>query len=91
VLTRISNAQWEIHNHRLDEVGANMASFALGSLATRNTSIQVPSLVPILGYALYFHWDYVIELCTCIVGVHFILCAAAINTSRLVVIEDESI
>ena len=86
-------ATWEIHNHKIDEVGANMASFALGSLASmavRNPSIQVHGLVPILGYHLSIHWNYVVGLCACIVGVHFALFAAAVYTTRLVVIKDES-
>ncbi|KAF6223095.1 hypothetical protein HO173_013308 [Letharia columbiana] len=36
------------------------------------------------------HWSYVIELCACIVGVHFVLFAAAVYTSRLVIIKDDT-
>lgn len=89
---RLSAAE-EIHNHRTDEVGANMAAFALGSLAsmaTRNPTIQVPGLVPILGFNLSIHWNYVLALCLCIVAAHFIIFATAIYNSRLVVIKDES-
>ena len=86
-------SRWEIHDHRLDEVGANMASFALGSLAwmaTTNPTFGTEGLVPILGYRLSVHWDYVIALCACIVGIHFALFAAAVYTSRLVIIKDDN-
>lgn len=89
----IFRATWEVHNHRIDEVGANMASFALGSLAsmaTRNPTFEVEGLVPILGYNLSIHWNYVIALCACIVGIHFVLFAAAVYTSRLVIIKDDT-
>lgn len=89
----IFRATWEVHNHRIDEVGANMASFALGSLAsmaTRNPTFEAEGLVPILGYNLSIHWNYVIALCACIVGIHFVLFAAAVYTSRLVIIKDDT-
>ena len=82
----IFRAFWEVHNHRIDEVGANMASFALGSLAfmaTSNPTFKAEGLVPILGYKLSINWNDVTALCACIVGVHFGLFAAAVFISRL--------
>lgn len=70
-----------------------MAYFALGSLAwmaTTNPTFGIEDLVPIRGYNLSVHLDYVIELCACIVGVHFALFAAAVYTSRLVIIKDDT-
>lgn len=84
---------WEIHNHRLDEVGANMAYFALSSLAwmaTTNPRFNIEDIVPILGYSLSIHWVYVISLCACIAGVHLVLFAAAVYSSRLVIIKDDT-
>ncbi|KAL2041509.1 hypothetical protein N7G274_005891 [Stereocaulon virgatum] len=84
---------WDIHGRRTDEVGANMAKFALASLvrmADVNPTFETEGIVPILGYRLSIHWKYAIALFACIVGVHFILFAAAIYTSRLVIIIDDS-
>lgn len=70
-----------------------MAKFALGSLvrmAAINPTFKTEGLVPILGYKLSIHWNYIKPLCACIAGVHFILFAAAIYTSRLVIIKDDS-
>lgn len=69
-------ADWEIHYHSPDEVGANMAKFALHSLATmvhRNQVIRIPGSVPYLGSRLNVYWQYFIPLLSCIVGVHFLL------------------
>lgn len=69
-------ADWEIHWHSPDEVGANMAKFALHSLATmvlRNQGIRIPGSVPYLGSRLNVYWRYFIPLLSCIVGVHFLL------------------
>ena len=70
-----------------------MAEFALGSLAsmaTRNPSVQSEGAVPILGFQLTVHWPFTCALCASIVIVHFLIFAAAVYTSRLVIIKDDS-
>lgn len=69
-------ADLEIHHHTPEQVGANMAKFALLSLATmvrRNPSVQIRGRVPYLGSRLTVYWQYFIALLSCIVGVHFAL------------------
>ncbi|MCJ1455005.1 hypothetical protein MMC28_005358 [Mycoblastus sanguinarius] len=58
-------------------------------MATTNPMFSIEGLVPILGYKLSVQWDRFIALRVCIVGVHFALFAAAVYTSRLVIIKDD--
>lgn len=70
-----------------------MAEFALGSLASmaiRNPSVQFHGAVPILGFHLNVQWKFTLALCASIVIVHFLFFAAAVYTSRLVIIKDDS-
>lgn len=70
-----------------------MAEFALGSLAsmaTRNPSVQTQGAVPILGFHLTVKWKFTHALCASIVFIHFLFFAAAVYTSRLVIIKDDS-
>lgn len=67
---------YETHFRSADEVGADMAEFAIGSISTMastNRQIQIPSLVPHLGSRLQVHWYYVIFLLASIAGVHLAL------------------
>ena len=70
-----------------------MAEFALGSLASlaiRNPSVQFHGAVPILGFHLTVQWKFTLALCASILIVHFVFFAAAVYTSRLVIIKDDS-
>ena len=71
---------WETHYRRPHEVGANMAEFALGSLATmdaRNPRLTVPGTRPHLGSTLAVDWRFFVGLCVSMAGIHFLLLAAA--------------
>ena len=84
---------WEIHQKTAEQVGANMASYALSSLAwmaTHNPTFSYEGLTPVLGYNLSVHWSYVIEIAVTIVVVHFVFFMVAIYLSRLVVIKDDT-
>lgn len=59
-----------------DQVGANMAEFAIGSIstmATRNPQIQVNGSVPYLGSHVEVKWYYLIPLVAGISGTHLAL------------------
>ena len=74
-------SDWEIHFLSIEEIGANMARFAIQSLATmvlRNPAIRIRGSVPYLGSRLVVHWQYFIALLSCIVGVHFVLFAVTV-------------
>ncbi len=71
-----SRAAWEVHFKAPDQVGADMAEFAIGSISTMartNRKIQVDSLVPHLGSHLEVKWYYVIPLVAGICGAHLVL------------------
>ena len=60
-----SRSAWEVHFKEPDEVGVDMANFAIGSISTKartNDQIQVDSLVTHLGSHLEVKWYYVIPL-----------------------------
>lgn len=65
-----------------------MVKFALGSLAcvaTTNPTFGIKNLLPALDYNLSLHSDCIIALCACIMGLHFVLFALAVYTSRLII------
>lgn len=74
-------SDWGIHYQSPDEVGANMAKFALQSLITmvqRNPQIRIRGSVPYLGSRLTVYWQFFIPLLSCIVGLHFALLAVTV-------------
>lgn len=84
MLNLVFSSAYETHFRSADQVGADMAEFAIGSISTMastNRQIQVPSLVPHLGSSLKVHWYYVIFLLSSIAGVHLALFIA--NSSRV--------
>ncbi|KAL8847561.1 MAG: hypothetical protein Q9221_007420 [Calogaya cf. arnoldii] len=84
---------WEIHTSDPKDVGANMARFAIGSIAemaSANSQIQVLGLVPHLGSHLEIHWEYVIGLFAGIVITHLLLILSATLAVRKVAIKDDS-
>ena len=86
------SSAWDVHGKPSDEVGANMAEFALGSIATmgsNNPSIQIPGHLPTLGSQLKVTWSFAIALLVSILGFHTLLFALAFygncwNTTRLI-------
>ena len=79
MLNEVSSSAYEIHFKEADQVDADMAEFAIGSLSTMastNRQIQFQSLVPYLGTRLQVHWYYVIPLVPGIAGVHLALFVA---------------
>ncbi|KAL8672247.1 MAG: hypothetical protein Q9168_003270 [Polycauliona sp. 1 TL-2023] len=84
---------WEIQNEDPKDVGANMARFAIGSIAemaSANSHIQVQGLVPYLGSHLEIHWEYVIGLFAGIIITHLFLILSATLATRKVVIKHDS-
>ncbi|KAL8642578.1 MAG: hypothetical protein Q9226_008494 [Calogaya cf. arnoldii] len=84
---------WEIHHKNTSHVGANMARFAIGSIAemaAANSRIQVQGLVPHLGSHLEIHWEYVVPLLIGIITTHLVLFLSAILATRKFVIKDDS-
>ena len=76
VLTLCFRLQWEIHFKEPDEVGANMAESAIGSISTmayRNPQIPINSLVPYLGSHIEVKWFYLIPLLAGVTGAHLTL------------------
>ena len=75
-LTLSSRLHWETHFKEPDEVGANMAEFAIGSISSmayRNPLIPVNSQVPYLGSHIEVKWYYLIPLLAGISGAHLAL------------------
>ena len=73
MLTATPSSAYETHFRQADQVGSDVAAFAIGSLstlATTNPQIQVPGLVPYLGSKLAVHWDYILPLLVGIATVH---------------------
>lgn len=85
---------WEIHNKTTEDVGANMAEFAIGSIATmvtRNPPISVnDDRVPHLGSRLVIFWHYALPLCFSIIVIHLALFVSAIYVTKIVLIKDDS-
>ncbi|KAI4219046.1 MAG: hypothetical protein L6R36_008593, partial [Xanthoria steineri] len=84
---------WEIHNHDARHVGANMAQFAIGSIAemaAENRRNQVQGLVPHLGSHLEIRWGYVAALFAGIIVTHLVLYLSVILAIRKVAIKDDS-
>ncbi|KAL6721495.1 hypothetical protein ACLMJK_000599 [Lecanora helva] len=85
---------WEIHHQSTDLVGANIAEFALGSLAfmaSRNPKpITMNGNLTHVGQKLDPHWQSAIPLLSAVVAAHFALFVAAVYTSRSVIIKDNT-
>lgn len=84
---------WEIHYKDADSVGANMAEFAIGSIAymaNRNPHISFQGNLTHLGQALDPHWQSAIPLLAVIIGAHVAIYATAIYASQHAVIKDDS-
>ena len=67
---------YEVHYQPTDNVGANMARFAIGSISTFtgfNRQIDVDGMVPHLGSSLQVHWYYVIPVLVGICAFHLAL------------------
>ena len=85
---------WEIHYKDPDAVGANMAEFAIGSIAymanknPHNATFR--GNLTHLGQALDPHWQSAIPLLAVIIGAHFTLFATAVYASQHVVMKDDS-
>ena len=93
LLIPIPSTSWEIHFAETDHVGANMAEFAIGSLANlANSNPQIPleGVVPYLGSRLQVFWPYTIALCVGILGLHLLLFLSTIIATKGVVIKDDS-
>ncbi|KAL9608984.1 MAG: hypothetical protein Q9167_006216 [Letrouitia subvulpina] len=91
---KYDRSQWEIHYHDASDVGANMAEFAIGSIAymaSRNLlNVLFPGNLTHLGQSLNPHWQSAIPLLLVIVAAHFALFTAAVFASKSVVIKDDS-
>ena len=62
----------------MDEVGANMAEFALGSIATmasNNPPAVIPRSLPRLGSRLKVDWSFAVAVFACIAAAHSALSA----------------
>ncbi|KAL9012827.1 MAG: hypothetical protein Q9173_002436 [Seirophora scorigena] len=84
---------WEIHWHNATHVGANMAKFAIGSIAqmaAANPPIQVSGSVPKLGSHLEIRWGYAAALFAGIIVTHLVLFLSAILATRKIAIKDDS-
>ena len=87
-------SQWEIHYKDKYTVGANMAEFAIGSISYMASqdplNASFSGNLTHLGQSLNPHWQSAIPLLAVIIAAHCALFAAAIYTSRSVVIKDDS-
>ena len=86
-------SDWEIEGLDAQGVGARMALFALGSIAgmaSLNPRLQQSGTLPILGYHLEIHWNYVIALAAVITGLHAVFVALMVWIARPIVVVDDS-
>lgn len=70
-----------------------MAEFAIGSLASManyNLHASIPGTVPILGYNLSVHWEFIITLAVLIIGVHSLLVSLILFLARPIVVPADS-
>ncbi|KAI4210069.1 MAG: hypothetical protein LQ351_007059 [Letrouitia transgressa] len=77
----------------MQEVGARMAQYALGTIANMaysNPSQQKAGTLPTIGYRLKIYWKYMIPLTTVIVGIHASIVVLMIYLARDVVVIDDS-
>ena len=84
---------WETYQKSANEVGQNMAKFALGAIAgLGNLNPRVPrqGTLPVLGYKTSVNWRYAIALIACVGAVHFMLVLFIVWVSRPVVLVDDS-
>ena len=84
---------WEAAELDARGVGGLMARFAMGSIAGMvelNPQVKRPGLVPLMGYKLSVHWNFMIPLLCIIVGSHAILMLGILFVSRKVVVVDDS-
>ena len=82
-ITNVSYSRdpWDIHRKDMDEVGANMAEFALGSIASmalKNPPAVISGSLPRLGSRLKVDWVYATAVFACIAAVHSALSTLAI-------------
>lgn len=87
------SSHWEAHNLNASGVGARMAEFAIGSIATManlNPTQEKQDVLPVLGYKLSIEWPYVITLIVCISGTHCVLVGLMLWIARSVVVLDDS-
>lgn len=74
-------SKWELHGHTIEDLGDNIARFAIQSLAImvrRNPPVRIRGSVPYLGSRVVVYWQYFIALVSCIVSVHFALFAVTV-------------
>ena len=85
---------WDIHFKEPGEVGANMAEFAIcsiASMALENPLLTIPNRqVPILGSKLEVEWNYVTALCAGIAAVHFTLAVATMYVAKSTKVQEDS-
>ena len=86
-------SDWEVQDLDAQEVGSRMAQYALGSIAgmvTLNPLWQQPGTLPILGYHLETHWNYVIAIAAVVAGLHTVFVALMLWVARPIVVVDDS-
>lgn len=84
---------WEVHDKPDEQAGANMAEFALRSLAKMaetNPIINLPGRVPQLGSNLTIHKTFCYSLLGCIMAMHLVLCVGIALGTKSVVKTDDS-
>ena len=95
LLIHAFSSAWEIHFKSLDTIGANMAEFAPGSLATmveRNPPIQLPDSIPQLGTRLNVHWrGKALPLLGSIAALHLVLLLLVFYFTRNVETPDSNL
>ena len=93
LLTASTRTYYEIHYKSPDEVGANMAEFAMKSLTTminNNPPIQANGSLPHLGSRLTVVWPYAGALSAWILGIQFAIFAVVVRTAQVVVVKDDT-
>lgn len=84
---------WEATNRTAHDIGATIAEFTLGSLASManlNPKELRPGTIPILGYRLHAQWNFIIALAVSIGFGHCLLVAIMLWVSRPIIVLDDS-
>ncbi|KAI9889431.1 MAG: hypothetical protein M1814_005294 [Vezdaea aestivalis] len=86
-------SKYEVHFQNKSKVGANMAEFAIGSIAEmarRNPRITVNGIVPRMGTSVQIYWRYAIPLLVFIAAFQAVLFISVWIATRDVILRENS-
>ena len=92
-LKLVGRNRWEVHFRDIEDVGANMAEFAINSIASmtlRNPHITIDGTLASLGSQINVDWWRPLALFASIAGAQLAILLSATYVTRLVIVPDDS-